>query len=448
VRGGASMPGLSARRCAYRVLVEYEFKDAYLNIVLSKGLDDSDLDRRDRALVTEIVQGTVRMKLALDRVLGRFSSRELGSLDPRVLWLLRMSAYQVLFTSVAEYAACNLAADLARSEIGEQAVGFVNGVLRALVRGRDLLEWPDARLEPGPYLEIRHSHPRWVVEMWIEQLGLEKAESLCAADNIQPSLSLRCNLARTSREDLLASLTALGIDARPGELAPEAVLASGAGAVAELEGYRRGLFSVQDQGSMVAGRAVHPLPGMRVLDMCAAPGGKANHLAELMGNRGTVLALDLNPARLRQVEEAAERLGNDAVEVRVLDATYARAEIDGFFDRVLLDAPCTGLGTLGRRPDVRWRKSEADVVRLSGLQRTLIDEAAKMLRPGGLLVYSTCTISRRENQEVVESFLSSRGDFELVDAGGSGSGRGPFVELFPDTERCDGMFIATMRMAE
>ncbi len=442
------MPGLSSRRCAFQVLVGYDLKDAYLNVVLSTGLDQSGLDRRDRALVTEIVQGTVRMKLALDRALGQFSNRELGSLEPRVLWLLRMSAYQVLFTSVANYAACDLAADLARKEIGEQAVGFVNGVLRALVRGRDRLEWPDRRLEPESYLEVRHSHPRWVVEMWIEELGFEKAESLCIADNIQPSFSLRCNLPRVSREDLLASFAALGIEARPGELAPEAVLISGSGSIVELEEYRRGLFSVQDQGSTVAGRSVSPLPGLRVLDMCAAPGGKANHLAELMGNQGTVLALDVNPVRLRLVEEAAGRLGNDAVETRVLDATGARAEVDGLFDRVLVDAPCTGLGTLGRRPDARWRKSEADVVRLSELQRSLIDEGAKMLRPGGLLVYSTCTISRRENHDVVDWFLTRHTEFTLEDSGNAARGGRTFIELFPDTDRCDGMFIAPLRMGE
>lgn len=440
------MPGLGARRCAFGVLVGYDLKDAYLNVVLSTSLDRSDLERRDRALVTEIVQGTVRMKLALDHALAQFSNRELGSLDPRVLWLLRMSAYQVLFTSVATYAACDLAADLARSEIGEQAVGFVNGVLRALVRGRGRLEWPD-RQEPVSYLEVRYSHPRWVVEMWIEELGLEKAESLCIADNNQPSLSLRCNLARVSREDLLVSFSGLGIEAGPGELAPEAVLVSGSGSIAELEEYRRGLFSVQDQGSMVAGHSVSPLPGMRVLDMCAAPGGKANHLAELMGNQGTVLALDVNPRRLRLVEEAAKRLGNDAVETRVLDATGAYAEVDGLFDRVLVDAPCTGLGTLARRPDARWRKSEQDVVRLSELQRSLIDQGAKMLRPGGLLVYSTCTISRRENRDVVDWFLTRHTEFALEDTGNAVRGRPAFIELFPDTELCDGMFIAPLRMA-
>jgi 16S rRNA (cytosine967-C5)-methyltransferase len=439
------MAGQSARRCAYQVLVEYDRRDAYLNLMLSARLSVAELDRRDRALVTEIVQGTVRMKLALDWALGQFSNRPPDSLDPRVLWLLRMSAYQIIFTSVPDYAACDLAAELARSEVGETVVGYVNGVLRSLVRGRDRIEWPDREREPASYLEVRHSHPRWVVEMWVEELGFEKAESLCIADNAQPSLSLRCNFLRTNRDELAASLEAQGVEARPGELAPEALLVSGSGPPTELEEYRSGLFSIQDQGSMVVGHSVAPLPGMRVLDMCAAPGGKSNHLAELMGNSGLVLALDVNPGRLRLVDEAARRLGNTAVETRALDATTARSEVDGLFDRVLVDAPCTGLGTLARRPDTRWRKSSPDVERLTGLQHSLLAEGARMVRPGGLLVYSTCTVSRRENQDAVVSFLDDNRDFTIGDGGAEGTDVESPVQLFPDTEGCDGMFITALQ---
>ena len=441
------MRGEDARRLAYRVLVDYDRRDAYLNVLLSSCLDSSSLDRRDRALVTEIVQGTVRMKLALDWAIGRFSSRELNSLDPRVLWVLRMSAYQVLFTSVPDYAACDMAANVTRREIGEAAVGYVNGVLRALVRERDRIEWPRRELEPARFLEVRHSHPRWVVDMWREELGEEQAELLCMADNVEPPLTVRCNLPRVNREELAESLSAGGIEVEPGPLAPEALFIKGGGSPLELEQYKHGLFSIQDQGSMLIGRAVAPQPGMRVLDLCAAPGGKANHMAELMNNVGSVIAADINSERLRLVEQAALRLGNNIIETLAVDSTRVSGKVEGTFDRVLVDAPCTGLGTLARRPDARWRKAPGDVERLSAQQRSLLAEGAKMVGPGGLLIYSTCTISRRENQEVVISFMESDHRFEPVDGGTlqAGHGSSPFSQLLPGRDGCDGTFIAVLK---
>ncbi len=441
------MRGEGARRLAYHVLVDYDRRDAYLNVFLSSNLARSSLERRDRALVTEIVQGTVRMKLALDWAIGCFSSREPDSLDPRVLWMLRMFAYQIMFTSVPDYASCDLAANLTRREIGQAAVGYVNGVLRALVRGRDRIEWPDREREPARYLEVRLSHPRWVVDMWLGEFGFEQAESLCIADNVKPALSLRCNLLKTTREELAGSLAAGGIEVEPGLLAPEALLIKGSGSPLEMEEYKGGLFSIQDQGSMLIGRAVAPQPGMRVLDLCAAPGGKANHIAELMNNVGSVIAVDINPGRLRLVEQAALRLGNTIIETSALDSTQVSGKVKGTFDRVLVDAPCTGLGTLARRPDARWRKAAGDVERLAALQRSLLTEGAKLVEPGGLLVYSTCTISRRENQEVVFSFMESDDRFEPVDCGGleTGGDVSPFAQFLPGRDGCDGTFIAALK---
>ncbi len=438
------MRGEQARAVALGTLTEYERRDAYLNLLLRSVLDQAGLDRRDSALVTELAQGTVRMMLALDWALSGFSSRPLSSLDPAVRWLLRMSAYQLLFMHVPDYAVCDIAASVARSEIGEKPVGFVNGVLRALARGRSTLKWPDREKDPIAYLEIRHSHPRWIVEMWVRELGFEKAEAICEADNRQPMLSLRCNLMRTGRKELENALVAAGAEAVDGPLAPEAVLVKGIGPVRGLPEYRRGKFSVQDQGSMVAGRLVDPQPGSRVLDLCAAPGGKANHLAELMGNEGEVLAVDVSPRRLELVREAAERLGNRSVRTVALDAREVRSKIEGFFDRVLVDAPCTGLGTLARRPDARWRRSPSEVEELAGLQSSILSEAGRMVATGGTLVYSTCTISRRENQDVVEAFLAEAPAYRLVPNECRPGAAGDYTTLFPDTDGCDGMFVAVM----
>ncbi len=436
---GDPAPGHGARLCAVEVLTEYGRTGAYLNGLLFSHLSGCSLDRRDRALVTELVQGTVRMMGALDRVLARFSTRELADIDPGVMWILRLAAYQVMYTDIPDYAACDLAADLARVREGERTVGFVNGVMRALVRGLPTFQWPRPE-DPVAFLEARYSLPRWIVEMWLEELGAEAAEKVCAASAGQPPLSLRCNLLRTTRAELQSGLEAAGARVENGKLAPEALLVKGSGPVAEMEEYRRGLFSVQDQGAIAVGRLVSPEPGAGALDLCAAPGGKANHLAEMMHNEGRVLAVDLDPSRLEKVKEAAARLGNSIVRTVAMDARRVRDGVEGCFDRVLVDAPCTGLGTLARRPDARWRKRPEDVERLAALQLELVLEAARMLGPGGLLVYSTCTVSRRENQGVVEAFLARSPGFEVVP-----SGTGKYLELYLSPEPCDGMFAAVLR---
>jgi len=441
------MPGADSREIALQVLLDYQRKDAYLNTLLASRLGGSGLDRRDRAFVTELVQGTVRMLGTLDFTLGFFSDRPLDELDPWLLWILRIASYQVMFTLVPDYAACDTAVESAKGRVGQGKASYVNGVLRALIRGKDDVRYPDPREDPCGYLEARHSHPRWVAEMWIAELGFERAESICAADNRPPLTSLRCNLQMTRRDSLATSLKGDGFEVILSGLAPEGLLVTGGGAIGETDEYRAGYFALQDQGSMMVGHAVSPEPGMQVLDMCAAPGGKANHLAELMGNRGRVLALDINPRRLEQVLESASRLGNSAIQAREADAASVSGLINDRFDRVLLDAPCSGLGTLGRRPDIRWRKLPGDIERLAGLQRFLMEEASIMVREGGRLIYSTCTISERENRGVVSSFLENHPEFAPVDANPivQDHREPPFFQLFPDADGCDGVFIAVMR---
>lgn len=443
------IPGEESRTTALEILIGYQRRDAYLGVLLSSRLGSSTLDRREKALVTELVQGTVRMLITVDWAVGRFSSRPLESLDPAVLWALRLSAYQLMFTRVPDYTVCDLGAEITRKAIGDGPVGYVNGVLRALVRGVGGLSFPDPEEDPGRYLEVRYSHPRWIADMWISELGFERSESLCRANNRPPSVSLRCNLPRVGREELADSVRKRGIEVEMGLVAQEAVLVKGSGPPGSLDEYGRGWFSVQDQGAMLVGHLVDTRPGLRVCDMCAAPGGKANHLAELMDNRGYILALDKNPGRLAMVAEAASRLGNTIIETRELDCTTAGEQVGERFDRVLVDAPCSGLGTLARRPDIRWRKRPEDITRLAALQRSLIEEGALLLRPGGVLVYSTCTISGEENQGVVLTFLEEHREFKVIEpADMSGVDRAPFTHVFPDTDRCDGTFAAALRRME
>jgi len=443
------MPKSQARGLALRTLIDYEKRDAYLGVLLSSRLADSGLERRDRALVTELVQGTARMKLTLDWTLRSFSKRPLEELESGVLWSLRLAAFQVMFTSIPDYAAVDMAAQATLDVVGRRAVGYVNAVMRAFAQGCEKISFPDRETDPAAFLEARYSHPRWIVEMWISELGVEKAEALCAADNLNPPLALRTNTLRTSRESLVMALEERGMEVEEGTLSPECLLVKGSGPPADLPEFRDGLIAIQDQGAQIVGHQVDPRPGMRVLDICAAPGGKANHLAELMGNEGSVVAVDMNRSRLAMVEQAANRLGNTIVRTVAMDARELRGQLDGDFDRVLVDAPCSGLGTLARRPDARWRKRPADVESLARLQEYLLAAGSEMVSPGGIIVYSTCTISRRENDGVVEAFLDSRsGRFEPVAAPLLKRANRPYMQLFPDTDSCDGMFAAVLRKKE
>jgi 16S rRNA (cytosine967-C5)-methyltransferase len=446
-REASRVPGEGARELALEVLLDFEHRDAYLNLLLSSSLESSRLERRDRAFTTELVQGTMRMKGTLDWVLEKYSDRKLDSLDPVLRLVLRLSAYQMLFTSVPDHAACDQGVRMARRHTGGGGASYANGVLRALARGKSEITYPDPEQDFARYLEVKYSHPRWVIDMWVDELGKEKARSLCEADNAPRPVSVRCNLLKTGREELAASLAERGFKVSLSHLVPEAILMSGGGSPGATREYKAGHFSVQDQGSILVGHAVSARPGMRVLDMCAAPGGKSNHLAELLHNQGRILSLDVNAGRLSLVEESARRLGNTIIESRVMDAAKASESVEERFDRVLVDAPCTGLGTLSRRPDVRWRKSYGDVDRLSGLQFALLSEGARMLESGGLLVYSTCTISKRENEIVVSRFLESNPGFSPLDAGPllPGGLNGRYLQLFPDVHGCDGIFIAVLR---
>ncbi|MBU1672226.1 MAG: 16S rRNA (cytosine(967)-C(5))-methyltransferase RsmB [Actinobacteria bacterium] len=424
--------GEPSRRTALEAILEYHSRGTYIDAALAAVLRDTGLDRRDRAFVTELTLGTVRMKGYLDWAIAHFSDREPSSIDDPLLWVLRLSAYQVLLMDVPDHAACDTGVSLAASIAGRGAGSYANAVLRALVRGREGLVLPDRDAEPLRYLEVHYSMPPWICGLFADEHGLDRAESLLAASNVQPPVTLRCNLMRTTREEMLERLEASGALAEPAPLVPEGILVRKGGSPALLPGYDEGLFAVQDQGSMMVGRLVAPEPGMRILDLCAAPGGKANHMAELMEGRGEVLALDCDPIRCEMVAETAARLGNTIVRTEVMDALEVDPERLGTFDRVLLDAPCSGLGTMARRADLRWRKERSDVARLAAIQSDLLDAASRMVADGGVLVYSTCTISRAENENVasckrVRHYCTNGEEFTYV---------------MPDTDRCDGMFIA------
>ena len=379
-------------------------------------------DDRDRALAAEIITGTLRWQRALDHLVEHFASRPVGKLDADVLTILRLSLYQLLHLDrVPAAAVVDDAVDLTRGAKKQSASGFVNAVLRATLRSRHRLPLP-ARPDDGSdvaaavaYLGITHSHPDWLVSRWLDRYGLAGAERWVQFNNETPRLTIRANRLRVTREQLAASLREDDIETEPTPYAPDGLIVQSGN---PLRLPQAGTFVVQDEASQLIPLVVDVRPGALVLDLCASPGGKTTAMAADIGNHGSIVASDVRPRRVKTLAETIRSMG--AQQARVVQVSTGGAlPFKPVFSRILVDAPCSGLGTLRRDPDIRWRRSEADLEDLSARQLDLLRRAASMLAPGGRLVYATCSSEPEENERVVERFLDSEPGMTLLDLRGS-----------------------------
>jgi len=407
-----------ARLLAARVLERVEKARAFADLALSAALGSTPLGARDRAFATELVYGTLRWRGRLDHLLGQVVDRPLDALEPVVRTLLRLGAYQILFCDgVPVSAAVDQSVRSARVLGAERAAGFVNAVLRRLAQRADALVLPALADDPLAHLEHALGLPAWIASRWLEQLGPLEAAALAEASNAAPPLTARVNPLRLTRDALLAELLPRFPKAQPCRFAAGGIVLGHGGAPGSDPAFMAGLFSVQDEASQLVVDVLDPQPGERVLDACAAPGTKTSACAERVGPAGLVVALDKSERRLALVGRAARRLGLANVTALARDATQPLAELPGApFDRVLVDAPCSGLGALRRNPDARWRVSPDDPALLARTQSALLASAATALRPGGALVYSTCTLLPEENEAVVAAFLSREPGFRRTDA--------------------------------
>jgi 16S rRNA (cytosine967-C5)-methyltransferase len=401
---------MTVREGAYDLLCQVQEEGAYANLALDQFLDGKGrgLDRRDRGFLTELVYGTIKFQLKLDWVIDAMLVKG-GRLRPGPRILLRMAFYQILYMDrVPARAVVNESVNLAKKRFHTGVASLVNGVLRSYIRRPEGVAWPEKR-DMAKYISIIYSHPQWMVERWIRRYGAEATQTLCDFNNKPAELWVRANTLRCEPEALRRRLESEGCHAEPGFL-PEAVRIRSGPSIAGLQSYQEGWFAVQDVTSMLAARALAPNPGDRVLDVCAAPGGKTGHLAQLMGDQGTLMAMDVHPHRVALIQQNMDRMGIRCVTALTGDGTQLPQWMRGVFDRVLLDAPCSGLGVLRRRPDARWRKSEQAVRALTVLQRALLQGALDCLKPGGRLIYSTCTLEPEENIHLVEEVFSARRD--------------------------------------
>jgi 16S rRNA (cytosine967-C5)-methyltransferase len=420
-----------ARTCAYTVTRRVFEQAAYTDRAFRAEAQRHALDGRDRAFAMRLAYGVVQRRATLDHVLGALADRPVADLDPPVLAALRLGAYQLLFMDgVADHAAVTESVDLVRAA-GSRGHGLVNAVLRRTAReGPGLL----ARLGDATAAEaaVLHSHPAWVAEMWWEQLGAAAAVALMRADNEPAESAARVNTLRADVAEVVAALEREGAGARPDDELSEAVVLAHPYDLHGSALFRSGAIMPQSRASMMVARALDPQPGERVLDLCAAPGAKTTHLAALMGDKGEVVAVERDQRRARDMRRNSERLGVSCVDVVIGDA--AEPVFGSGYDRVLVDPPCSDLGTLQSRPDARWRKTPAQVTELAALQQRILDSAVAALRPGGRLVYSTCTISPRENEDQMEALLARRPELAASDRA--------FVQTLPHRDHTDGFFIA------
>lgn len=369
-----------------------------------------EFDSRDNAFILEIVYGTLRNRERLDWILNLFSERPLEKTDAWTRNILRLGAYQMLFLDrVPVSAAVNTATDLSKQHGGKHA--YVNGLLRNLDRKRSSITYPGPR-DSVKRLAVLYSHPGWLVKRWMDRFGTEAAAALLEANNRPAPLCIRTNTLRVTREELRASLESEGVSAKNTNYSPTGLEIIASPPLRSLSAYGKGWFMVQDQAAQLVSMMLAPKPGEIVLDACAAPGGKATHLAELMKSRGSLIALDVDPVRLERVRENSERLGITIISPVQGDAArYDREK----FDKILIDAPCSGLGVLRRHPDGRWTKSERTIEERRKLQLQILENCARLLKPGGALVYATCTTEPEENEDVIIRFLAGKGQGFMVD---------------------------------
>jgi 16S rRNA (cytosine967-C5)-methyltransferase len=436
---------MNARATAIQVLSRVRATDAYLNVVLDTVLSESPpADPRDAGLITELAYGATRRQLALDYAITRFADRKLEALEDKVLAALRVGAYQLFYTRVPARAAVAETVQALKDVGLARAAGFVNAILRKLSSLPSPPLPPEADLTE--YLSVRESHPKWLVERWLRQFGRERAEAMLVANNQTPPVVIRANSTRGTRDALLEQLRETGLEVRPTAVSPVGIVLPPVGRLEDVYGYAEGLWQVQDEAAQLVGVYGDIPETARVLDACAAPGGKACHLAE----KHEVVAADLHAHKLRKIESEANRLGLSArLRAEAHDATQPLPEAWGEFHAFLVDAPCSGLGTLRRHPELRYRRKPEDIGRLAVLQRRILENCQEAVPPGGLLVYAVCTPEPQEGQDQVEMFLRSHPEWTAEPPVLHEAVKLPLTQAWlrtlPGPEAWDGFFAARLR---
>ncbi|MEW6324238.1 MAG: 16S rRNA (cytosine(967)-C(5))-methyltransferase RsmB [Nitrospirota bacterium] len=406
-----------ARAAALAALLQIDAERMPAQTAIEAAARGVTLSAEDRAFLNELVNGVLRHRLHLDWALQQVAHETPYTAQPVLRHILRLGAYQVVYLDrVPDYAAIDQSVELVKLRLGPPSAPLANALLRELAKRHAGLIVPDLLDQPIEHIAVRYSHPRWLVKRWVKRYGAQRTITLCRANNEPPPLTVRVNRLKLSVAEYQRLLHEKGVVSSPCAVSPLGLRIEHGGPVAALPGYAAGWFYVQDEASQLVVLLLAPRPGDRVLDACAAPGGKTTQIAELMRDQGEILALDRSPERLSIVEANAKRLGLATIRTMAADATQPLPPpAADQLDRVLVDAPCSGLGVLRRHPEGKWAKDENSIAKSAQTARKILSNAALLLKPKGVLVYSTCSTEPEENQEVVQEFLSRHRNFRLED---------------------------------
>lgn len=428
--------GVSVRELVLDILIEVNEKEQYSHLVIRDVLNKYQyLEKQERAFLTRLAEGTIEHMMEMDFIINSFSKVKVKKMKPLIRNLLRMSVYQLKYMdSIPDAAVCNEAVKLAKKRGFGQLRGFVNGVLRNIARDMSKLQYPDKNHEPAAYLEVTYSIPAWIAKQWIDDYGMEQAEKICASFLVEKPISIRTNLTKCTPKELQEKLIAEGVTVHPVEGLEYAFEIEGFDYLQGLDSFNEGLFYVQDVSSMRVAEAAQPKMGDYIIDVCAAPGGKASHLAEKLQGSGMVEARDLTEYKVSLIEENILRHGLANMKAVQMDATVYDADSCGKADVLICDLPCSGLGVMGKKTDIRYKMTEEKQADLVELQRQILDTVHSYVKKGGTLVYSTCTIHKQENEGNVAWFLSKYPEFALLSQ----------EQMFPGEGCHDGFFIAKL----
>jgi 16S rRNA (cytosine967-C5)-methyltransferase len=448
------------RQAAFKILMRCQKKTC----TLDKSIDMAEsqlkcLSRQDRNLCNAIVFGVLRQREYIDFIIKSFSKKPFATLEIPVLYILRIALFQILFLDrIPAFAAINTSIELAKKQTNKGAAGFINAVLRKAEQNYPTLALPDPEKNLLAHICNKHSYPGWLIKRWLTFYGAEKTLGLCRSINTIPPITLRVNTLKIKRKALGNLLETQDMGGGYTTESPDGIhISSPARPVTEIEGFSQGLFQIQDEAAQLVTYILDPKPGETILDACAGLGGKTCHIAQLMNNQGEVLAADLEAYKLDSLKAEAQRLGIVNIQVQQIDLLKATIkDFDGYFDRVLLDAPCSGLGVMRRNPDTKWKRTLKDVLRLSAQQKKMLNAAANLVKPGGILVYAVCSCEPEENEQVITAFLQKRKDYSLdttLEKTGLISNTtlktfGHFFKTYPEGHCMDGFFAARLKRTD
>jgi 16S rRNA (cytosine967-C5)-methyltransferase len=439
----------SGRELAIKILNRIQNEGAYSTLAVKKALEDKS-ERKDSGFIRELVYGVLENQRLIDEIVKESSSVKIRKIHPIILIILRTAIYQLLFMdTVPESAIVNEAVNLAKKYGHRGTTGFVNGLLRGVSSKKAYFK-SEEYMSQECELGIRYSHPDYLVALWRTQYGLEFTKDLLKANNSVPPFTIRNNTLKIDSTDLISILEAEGCETEPGKYSKDCIIIKNPRSMTRLSAYTDGLFTIQDEASMLVTEVLNAQKDSLILDVCSAPGGKATHIAQWIGDKGTIIARDIYPHKLKLIEELSLRLGIKSIKSEIWDAKEPDDKLKYKVDYCLVDAPCSGLGLIRRKPDIKWTRTSEELIELSRLQTIILKTASNYIKPGGTLVYSTCTINRQENLDVITNFLRESTDFRLVPielANGvkiSATQDSGYLELYPNIHGTDGFFMAKM----